>query len=108
VLARLVAQCADAGGIVVRANLRLGAAEAEILAEAEEIGAALIVVAGRDRTPDQPRLGGELGESLARRAICPVLIVRDHKPGTTRARLTIAGGGATGPRRAGLQRAAAR
>jgi hypothetical protein len=45
---------------------------------------------------------------VARRAACPVLIVRDDEPGNARARLTIAGSGATGPRQAGQYRAAAR
>ena len=43
VLATLVAQCASAGGLVTRANLRLGAADREILDEAAEVGAGLIV-----------------------------------------------------------------
>jgi nucleotide-binding universal stress UspA family protein len=98
VLARLVAQCADAGGIVTRANLRLGAADAEILAEAGEIGAGLIVVAGRDRAPTQPQPGGELGDRLGCHAACPVLLVRDNEPGGARARLTLAARGATGAR----------
>jgi nucleotide-binding universal stress UspA family protein len=108
VLATLVAQCASAGGLVTRANLRLGAADREILDEAAEVGAGLIVVAGRHRALSQPPQGGELGERLAHRAACPVLIVRDSEPGNPRARLTIAGSGATGPRQADQQRAAAR
>jgi len=107
VLATLVAQCASAGGVVTRADLRLGAADAEILAEAGEIGAGLIVVAGVGSDLVQRARGGELGEILARRATCPVLIVRDDEPGNQRARLTIAGCGVTAPRAAGPQRAAA-
>ena len=106
VLATLVAQCATAGGLVARANLRPGMADDEILAEAEEIGAGLIVVAGGARGPAPRPQGGELGERLARRATCPVVIVRDKEPGTSRVRLTIGGTGAAGPRQAGLQRAA--
>ena len=107
VLATLVAQCAAAGGLVTRATLRLGAAGEEILAEAEEVGAGLIVVAGRDREPAPARQGGELGESLARRARCPVLMVRGDEPGKARARLTIGGSSPALPRHAGLQRAVA-
>jgi nucleotide-binding universal stress UspA family protein len=107
VLATLVAQCATAGGVVSRANLRLGAADREILAEAAETGAGLIVVSGRSGGQAQHRQGGELGERLGRSAPCPVLIVRDDEPDKCRARLTIGGTGAARPRHAGLRRAVA-
>jgi nucleotide-binding universal stress UspA family protein len=108
VLAALVARCEAAGGLVTRASLRPGAADdEEILAEAAEIGAGLIVVSGRDCRLTRRSQDGELGECLARRAPCPVLIVRANEPGTSRARLTIGGTGAVLPRHAGLQRAVA-
>ena len=101
VLATLVAQCASAGGIVTRANLRLGVADEEILAEAKEIGAGLVVMSGRQRA------AGEPGERLADRAPCPVLIVREQESDQARVRLTIAGTGIVRPRRPGFQRAVA-
>jgi nucleotide-binding universal stress UspA family protein len=100
VLATLVAQCASAGGPVARANLRLGAADREILDEAAEIGAGLIVVSGRRCDRARCRRGDALGDRLGRCAICPVLIVRDDVPGTSRVRLTIGGTGVARPRRA--------
>lgn len=101
VLATLVAQCASAGGVVTRANLRLGAADEEILAEAAEVGAGLVVIAGRQRAADEP------GERLADRAPCPVLIVRGQESDQAHPRLTIAGTGISRPRHHGLQRAVA-
>jgi nucleotide-binding universal stress UspA family protein len=107
VLATLVAQCASFGGLVTRANLRLGTAAQEILDEAAEVEAGLIVVSGCDDGRMQRQQGGELGERLGRRATCPVLIVRDDEPNTRRARLAIGGTGAGRPPHAGPQRAAA-
>ena len=106
-LATLVEQCASAGGLVARANLRFGGATEEILAEASEVGAGLVVIAARRRDPQRGEDGHDPGEVLARRAPCPVLIVRDAEPGQARARLTIAGTGTARPHRAGLQRAVA-
>jgi nucleotide-binding universal stress UspA family protein len=107
VLATLVAQCASFGGHVTRANLRLGAADREVLAEAAEVKAGLIVVSGRDGDRAQRQQGGEFGERLGRGATCPVLIVRDDEPDTCRARLTIGGTGAVRREATGSQRAVA-
>ena len=107
VLATLVAQCASAGGLVTRANLRLGAADREILDEAAEVGAGLIVISGRHCGAAQCQQGDELGERLGRQASCPVLIVRDDEPGTCRAGLTIGGTGAIQPPHAEVRRAVA-
>ena len=83
-LAAAVAGCAAAGGLVTRANLRVGQPDVEILAEAAEVGAALIVFCRRAHRP-----GDETVEQFARHAPCPVLIVRDDASGWPPATIVI-------------------
>lgn len=75
-LARAVAGCTVAGATVTRANERTGDPEAEIFAEAAEVGADLIIIGRCAGCPV-----GALATQLARRALCPILIVRDGDPG---------------------------
>jgi nucleotide-binding universal stress UspA family protein len=67
----------DAGGTVAGAYLREGRAVEGIVAQAEEIGAGLVIVGGRG----MGRLGrlalGSVSTGIAHRSHCPVLIVRE-------------------------------
>ncbi len=67
----------DAGGTVAEARLREGSAVGEIIAQAEEIGAGLVLAGSRG----MGRLGrmvlGSVSTGLAHRSHCPVLIVRE-------------------------------
>lgn len=66
----------DEGGTVAGAHLREGRAVEEIVEQAEEVGADLLIVGGRG----MGRLGrlvvGSVSAGLAHRSSCPVLIVR--------------------------------
>jgi nucleotide-binding universal stress UspA family protein len=64
------------GGTVTEAHLRLGEADTEIVALAEEIGVDLIVVGSRGRSPLKRTLMGSVSDSVVRHAHCPVLVVR--------------------------------
>ncbi len=75
-LAKGVTRCIAAGGDVAGANLRSGVAETEILAEAAEVEADLIVLS---RSGDRPV--GEIVAQLARCTAYPMLIVGDGEPG---------------------------
>jgi nucleotide-binding universal stress UspA family protein len=66
-----------AGGRVVQAHLRMGAADAEIVDLAEEIGAGLVVMGSRSRGGTRA-LMGSVSNSVVRHAHCPVLVVRDQ------------------------------
>jgi|SRR5215204_991556 len=64
------------GGSVVQAHLRIGRADEEIVALAEEIGAGLIVMGSRGLGGIRRALMGSISGSVARHAHCPVLVVR--------------------------------
>ena len=66
----------SAGGAVAEAHLRVGAAAAEIVDLAEEIGAGLIVMGSRSLGGIRRALMGSVSESVVRHAHCPVLVVR--------------------------------
>jgi nucleotide-binding universal stress UspA family protein len=66
----------SAGGAVAEAHLRVGAAGAEIVDLAEEIGAGLIVMGSRGLGGIRRALMGSVSDSVVRHAHCPVLVVR--------------------------------
>jgi nucleotide-binding universal stress UspA family protein len=68
-----------AGGTVAQAHLRMGKADHEIVALAEEIGAGLIVMGSRGRGGIRRALVGSVSDSVVRHAHCPVLVVRPEK-----------------------------
>src|SRR4029453_11153216 len=69
----------SAGGAVAVAHLRVGAAAAEIVDLAEEIGAGLIVMGSRGLGGIRRALMGSVSDSVVRHAHCPVLVVRPEK-----------------------------
>ena len=77
VLEEQVRRIEDEGGTVAGAHLREGQAVEEIVEQAEEVGADLLIVGGRG----MGRLGrlvvGSVSTGLAHRSHCPVLIVRE-------------------------------
>jgi nucleotide-binding universal stress UspA family protein len=68
-----------AGGTVAQAHLRMGKADHEIVASAEEIGAGLIVMGSRGRGGIRRALVGSISDSVVRHAHCPVLVVRPER-----------------------------
>jgi len=66
----------SAGGAVAEAHLRVGAAAAEIIDLAEDIGAGLIVIGSRGLGGIRRALMGSVSDSVVRHAHCPVLVVR--------------------------------
>jgi nucleotide-binding universal stress UspA family protein len=66
----------SAGGAVAQAHLRVGAAHAEIVDLAQEIGAGLIVMGSRGLGGIRRALMGSVSDLVVRHAHCPVLVVR--------------------------------
>jgi len=66
----------DAGVEVVSKLLKKGHPTEAIVAYAEEVGADLVVVGVRGRTPDQARAMGSVSAAVAEQAKCSVLLVR--------------------------------
>ena len=92
----------DAGGTVAGAYLREGSAVAGIIAQAEEIGAGLVVAGNRG----MGRLGrlalGSVSTGLAHRSHCPVLIVREGEEAWPPDRVLVGYGSFEDTERAGL------
>ena len=65
-----------AGGTVAQAHLRMGKADREVVALAEEVGVGLIVVGSRGHGGIRRALMGSGSDSGVRHAHCPVLVVR--------------------------------
>jgi nucleotide-binding universal stress UspA family protein len=65
-----------AGGTVAHDHLRMGKADHEVVALAEEIGAGLIVMGSRGRGGIRRALLGSVSDSVVRHAHCPVMVVR--------------------------------
>lgn len=61
-------------------NITTGAADAELLRVAEEVGATLIVTGSRGLTGIRRLLLGNVAERVVRYAHCPVLVARQHEP----------------------------
>jgi nucleotide-binding universal stress UspA family protein len=66
----------SAGGAIAQAHLRVGAAAAEIVDLAEDIGAGLVVMGSRGLGRIRRALMGSVSDSVVRHAHCPVLVVR--------------------------------
>src|SRR5919112_1858743 len=67
----------SAGVAVAQAHLRVGAAAAEIVDLAQEIGAGLIVMGSRGLGGIRRALMGSVSDSVVRHAHCPVMVVRE-------------------------------
>ncbi len=65
-----------AGGTVKNAHFRLGRADDEIVALAEQIDAGLVVMGSRGLGGIRRALMGSVSDSVVRHAHCPVLVVR--------------------------------
>lgn len=76
VLDREAERVRQEGAEVSEAHLRIGKADEEIVATAEDVGADLIVVGSRGLGTMQRMLVGSVSESVVRHAPCPVLVVR--------------------------------
>ncbi len=72
-------QIEAAGGTVTQAHLRIGKADEEIIALAEELDAGLIVIGSRGLGGIRRVLMGSVSDSVVRHAHCPVLVVRKEK-----------------------------
>jgi nucleotide-binding universal stress UspA family protein len=64
------------GGEVAGSHLRVGRPDAEIIAQAEQIGVGLIVMGSRGRGGIRRALMGSVSDSVVRHAYCPVMVVR--------------------------------
>ena len=67
------------GGAVAEAHLRIGKPEEEIVSQAEELGAGLIVIGSRGLGGIRRALMGSVSDSVVRHAHCPVLVVREER-----------------------------
>jgi nucleotide-binding universal stress UspA family protein len=63
-------------GEVAGYQLRVGRPDAEIIAQAEEMGAGLVVMGSRGLGPMRRVLTGSVSDSVVRHAHCPVMVVR--------------------------------
>lgn len=81
-------------GKVAGAHLRVGRADAGVVALAEELGAGLVVVGNRGRGPLRRALLGSVSDPVSRHAHCPVLVFRDtgsaHGPTLRNGRVLVA------------------
>ena len=67
------------GGTVAEAHLRIGKPDEEIVSQAEELGAGLIVIGSRGVGGIRRALMGSVSDSVVRHARCPVLAVREER-----------------------------
>ena len=65
------------GGAVEGAHFRVGSPDAEIVAQAEEVGADMVVLGSRGLGAMRRALMGSVSDSVVRHAHCPVLVVRE-------------------------------
>lgn len=75
-LEELVGRLEASGGAVGGAHFRVGSAAAEIVAQAEELEAGLVVLGSRGLGAMGRALMGSVSDSVVRYAPCPVLVVR--------------------------------
>ncbi len=78
-LDKLITHIEEAGGSVAQAYLRQGRADEKVVAQAEEIGAGLIVLGSRGLGGIRRALMGSVSDSVVRHAHCPVLVVRPEQ-----------------------------
>ena len=67
------------GGTVAETHLRIGKPDEEIVSQAEELGAGLIVIGSRGLGGIRRALMGSVSDSVVRHAHCPVLVVREER-----------------------------
>jgi nucleotide-binding universal stress UspA family protein len=77
-LDELVGRLEASGGAVEGAHLRVGSPGAEIVAQAEELGAGLVVLGSRGLGAMRRALMGSVSDSVVRHAPCPTLVVREE------------------------------
>lgn len=75
-LEELVGRIEASGGAVQGSHLGVGRPDAEIIAQAEEMGAGLIVMGSRGFGRVRRALTGSVSDSVVRHAHCPVMVVR--------------------------------
>jgi nucleotide-binding universal stress UspA family protein len=77
-LDELVGRLEAFGGAVGGAHLRVGSPGVEIVAQAEELGAGLVVLGSRGLGAMRRALMGSVSDSVVRHAPCPTLVVREE------------------------------
>jgi nucleotide-binding universal stress UspA family protein len=77
-LDEFVGRLEASGGAVGGAHFRVGSPAAEIVAQAEETGAGLVVLGSRGHGAMSRALMGSVSDSVVRHAPCPVLVVREE------------------------------
>ena len=77
-LDELVGRLEPSGGAVGGAHLGVGSPAAEIVAQAEEVGAGLVVLGSRGLGAMRRALMGSVSDAVVRHAPCPALVVRDE------------------------------
>jgi nucleotide-binding universal stress UspA family protein len=92
----------EGGGTVAGAHLREGRAVEEIVGQAEEIGAGLVVVGSRGMGRLGRMVMGSVSTGLAHRSHCPVLIVREGDEEWPPERVVVGYGSFEDTERAGL------
>ena len=75
----LVGKIETLGEAVEGSYLRVGRPDAEIVAQAEEIGAGLVVMGSRGKGGIRRARMGSISDSVVRHAHCPVMVVRPEK-----------------------------
>ncbi len=75
-LDELVGRLEASGGAVGGAHFRVGSPATEIVAQAEEVGAGLVVLGSRGLGAMRRALMGSVSDSVVRHAPCPTLVVR--------------------------------
>ena len=99
-LAGALERLAEMGGTVASAQLREGRPVAAVLAEADTVGADLIVTGSRGSGPAKRVLLGSAAEGIVRGAACPVLVIRDGDGPWPPARVVVGADGSAESRRA--------
>ena len=75
-LEELTKKLEASGGAVEGAHFRVGSPDAEIVAQAEEVGADMVVLGSRGLGVMRRALMGSVSDSVVRHAHCPVMVVR--------------------------------
>ena len=79
-LEELTEKLEASGGAVEGAHFRVGSPDAEIVAQAEEVGADMVVLGSRGLGVMRRALMGSVSDSVVRHAHCPILVVREYEP----------------------------
>jgi nucleotide-binding universal stress UspA family protein len=77
-LEEYTARIEASGGAVEGSHVRVGSPAAEIVAQAEEVSAGLVVVGSRGLGGMRRALMGSVSDSIVRHAPCPTLVVRER------------------------------